>query len=37
MYRRISDKDEMLGKEHVDAVKSSQKGSGVYINSEVSH
>ena len=32
----ISDKDEMLGEEHEEAVKSPPKGSGVRIGSEVS-
>lgn len=32
----ISDKDEMVGEEHEEAVKSPPKGSGVRIGSEVS-
>ena len=33
----ISDKDEMVGKEHEDTVRSPLKGSGIRITSEVSH
>ena len=33
----ISDKDEMVGEEYEDAVKSPLKGSGVCITSEISH
>lgn len=32
----ISDKDEMVGEEHEEAVKSPPKGSGVHVGSEVS-
>ena len=32
----ISDKDEMIGEEHEEAVKSPPKGSGVHVGSEVS-
>ena len=33
----ISDKDEMVGKEHEDGMWSPPKGSGVHITSEVSY
>ena len=36
-YDAISDRDEINGKEHEDAVKSPLKGSGVRLGSEVSY